>query len=168
VEKAILNLKRKNLLSPNALHCLPTERLAEIIRPTGYYNVKSQRIKNFIEFLNNDFKGNLDAFFANDLEKARRLLLGIKGIGFETADSILLYAGEKPSFVVDAYTIRALCRHDIVNDDADYESVRTLFIEHLPHDTILYNEFHALFVRLGKKYCKKTNYICQSCPLAGI
>jgi endonuclease-3 related protein len=168
VKRAISNLKNKGLLSPRAIYELPRESLAQIIRPAGYYNVKAGRLQNFVAFLLGKFEGNLDNMFSMDLETLRPMLLDIKGIGPETADSILLYAGELPSFVVDVYTIRALMRHDFIDENAGYEEVRSLFMDHLPADVELYNEYHALWVILGKSFCKKTKPRCEGCPLNGI
>ncbi|NIA08587.1 MAG: endonuclease III domain-containing protein [Nitrospiraceae bacterium] len=165
VEKAISSLKDRDLLDPEAIHGLSRESLAEVIRPAGYYNIKAERLQNFVGFLVKKFDGNLDAMFAIGLELLRPLLLAIKGIGPETADSILLYAGRLPTFVVDIYTVRALRRHDIIDGDANYDDIRALFLDHLPRDVELYNEYHALWVALGKKYCKKTNPRCKKCPL---
>jgi endonuclease-3 related protein len=168
VKRAISNLKDKGLLRPRAIYELPRESLARIIRPAGYYNVKAGRLQNFVAFLLHEFEGNLDTMFSTGLETLRPMLLNIKGIGPETADSILLYAGELPSFVVDVYTVRALMRHDFIDENADYEGVRSLFMDHLPADVELYNEYHALWVMLGKNFCKKTKPRCEECPLNGI
>jgi endonuclease-3 related protein len=168
VKRAISNLKNKGLLSPRAIYELPKESLARIIRPAGYYNIKAGRLQNFVAFLLGEFEGNLDNMFSMGLETLRPMLLDIKGIGPETADSILLYAGELPSFVVDVYTVRALMRHGFIDENADYEGVRSLFMDHLPADVELYNEYHALWVILGKSFCKKTKPRCGECPLNGI
>ena len=168
VERAILNLKAKGLLEPAALYNLPRDVLAEIIRPAGYFNIKAQRLHAFIDFLMGRFNGDLNAMFSSGLEDLRPVLLGIKGIGPETADSIILYAGGLATFVIDAYTARALLRHDLIGQDAEYEEVRSIFMDHLPADPALFNEFHALWVALGKKYCKKTGPKCDLCPLKDI
>ncbi len=168
VSRAISRLKSAGVLSVEALYQLPHERLAELIRPAGYYNIKAGRLRNFLTMLMERHDGSLDRLFSCGLEQARWELLSVKGIGPETADSILLYAGELPSFVVDAYTIRALARHDIIDDSADYHSVRDLFMENLPSDTKLFNEYHALHVRVGKTFCKKKRPLCDDCPLLGL
>ncbi len=168
VRRAISNLKNKDLLDPRAIYELSRESLARIIRPAGYYNVKAVRLQNFVAFLLDKFEGDLDAMFSIGLETLRPMLLDIKGIGPETADSILLYAGGLPSFVVDVYTVRALMRHDFIDENADYEEVRSLFMDHLTADAGLYNEYHALWVVLGKNFCKKTRPRCEECPLKGI
>lgn len=165
VKKAIFNLKNKGLLEPRAIYELPRESIAAIIRPAGYYNIKAGRLQNFMAFLMNEFHGDLDHMFSTGMEVLRPRLLGVKGIGPETADSILLYAGRLPSFVVDVYTMRALIRHDLIEESADYEEVRALFMDHLPADVDLYNEYHALWVNLGKRFCKKTKPRCEKCPL---
>lgn len=168
VSKAILNLKTKGMLEPLILYNLPHEAIAEAIRPAGYFNVKAQRLTAFVSFIIERFNGSLDDMFSIGLEDLRPMLLGIKGIGPETADSILLYAGGLPSFVVDAYTVRALLRHDLIDQDAGYEDVRSLFMDHLPLDVSLFNEYHALWVAVGKSYCKKGSPYCKVCPLNGI
>jgi len=168
VRQAVENLKQGNLLSPLALGELPREVLAQFIRPAGYYNIKAARLQNFVAFLLEVFRGDLDAMFSGRCEDLREQLLTVRGIGPETADSILLYAGHKPTFVVDAYTVRALRRHDLINDDADYEEVRAFFLDHLPSDVALFNEYHALWVMLGKRYCRKGSPMCPACPLEGL
>ncbi|MDA8162392.1 MAG: endonuclease III domain-containing protein [Desulfobacteraceae bacterium] len=168
VKKAVSNLKSRQLLEPAVLYNLPRDMLAEFIRPAGYFNVKAQRLHAFIDFLMGRFGGDLNAMFSSGLEDLRPALLNVKGIGPETADSIILYAGGLPTFVVDAYTIRALLRHDLIGQDAEYEEVRSIFMDHLPVDPALFNEFHALWVALGKTYCKKTGPKCDACPLTGV
>lgn len=168
VERAINNLKKKGLLSPQALYELPEGILAELIRPAGYYRVKARRLKNFIRFLVEDFEGDLAKLFALPLEEARQALLKVSGIGPETADSILLYAGEKPTFVIDAYTRRILLRHGLATEDMGYEDLREMFMRHLPEDPALYNEYHALLVAVGKNFCRPQNPRCEDCPLKNI
>jgi len=168
VEKAINNLKRANLLTPQALYELPYAYLIQLIRPAGFFNVKAKRLKHFLHFLFNEYKGNLEKMFAEDTDALREKLLRVPGIGPETADSILLYAGNKPSFVVDAYTRRVLSRHNLILEEADYEEIRNFFMEHLPEDVQLFNEYHALFVALGKNYCRPKKPLCENCPLKEI
>lgn len=168
VERAIDNLKKRGLLSPQALYELPEGILAELIRPAGYYRVKARRLKNFIRFLVEDFEGDLAKLFALPLEEARQALLKVSGIGPETADSILLYAGEKPTFVIDAYTRRILLRHGLATEDMGYEDLREMFMRHLPEDPALYNEYHALLVAVGKNFCRPQNPRCEDCPLKDI
>ena len=143
---------------------LAIEELAELIRPAGYYNVKARRLANFIDWLFDSCGGNLDELTGRNPSSLREQLLGIHGIGPETADSILLYAFGMPVFVVDAYTCRILGRHRLLEGPADYESVREMMESLVPRDAALYNEYHALLVRLGKEYCK-TRARCPGCPL---
>lgn len=164
VEKAIANLKRAGSLTPEGLYAMEIERLAELIRPAGYYNIKAQRLRHFLEWLFGRFEGDLDAAAALSTERLREALLAIKGIGPETADSICLYAFDKPVFVVDAYTARILGRHGMIWPEAGYEEIREFFESGLERDVRLFNEFHALLVRLGKEYCKPRP-LCAGCPL---
>lgn len=164
VEKAIANLNKQGVLSPAKLHQLNIESLAELIRPAGYYNVKAARLKHFLDRLFEKFDGDLDRLGQLATDQLREELLSIKGIGPETADSITLYAFGKPVFVVDAYTGRILGRHRLLEPGAGYEEVRMLFESSLPREVQLYNEYHALLVRLGKEYCK-TKAQCSGCPL---
>ncbi|MGA2332723.1 MAG: endonuclease III domain-containing protein [Syntrophales bacterium] len=164
VEKAITRLKSKKLLHPARILEIDDSALADLIRPAGYYNIKTQRLKSFIRFLYYEFGGKLENMFAEDLWCLRAKLLMVKGIGEETADSILLYAGEKPIFVVDAYTRRVLQRHDIIRSDATYKGIQNLFMTHLPRSVPLYNQYHALFVNTGKYFCAR-NPRCEGCPL---
>ncbi|MBU0484567.1 MAG: endonuclease III domain-containing protein [Proteobacteria bacterium] len=163
VERAIANLRRDNLLSFTTLAALPSEILAEKIRPSGYFNLKAARLKNLLAAIS-DF-GGLDLFFAQETAELRESLLAIKGIGPETADSIILYAANKPIFVVDAYTHRILSRHNLICEEADYQEIQELFMDSLPEDLALFNEYHALLVMVGKEYCKKSKPLCAICPL---
>lgn len=167
VEKAIQNLKGKGVLNPEGIHRLKKRELAPLIRSSGTYRIKADRLKTFISFLYEAFGGDLRKMRRGTLEKLRQKLLGVKGIGPETADSILLYGLKKPTFVVDAYTKRVLSRHGIISEKASYEEVQKLFIDDLPLDERLFNEYHALFVHLGKTTCKKIPR-CDVCPLRGI
>jgi endonuclease-3 related protein len=164
VEKAIANLKGEALLSPEALRDVPLARLAELIRTAGYYNVKSGRLKDFIGWLFAEYGGSLNRMFDRELRMLREELLKVRGIGPETCDSILLYAGHKPSFVVDAYTKRLFSRMSLVPENAAYDEVRSLFMTNLPADTGLYNEYHALIVEHCKERCRKKP-LCETCPL---
>lgn len=163
VEKAIRNLAREKLLTPASLKHIKKKRLANLIKPSGYYNIKADRLKSFSNFLFKRYSGSLKKMFSQDVRSLRRELLEVKGIGEETADSILLYAGEKPIFVVDAYTKRILSRHNIISHDTDYDSVQRLFMSNLPRDESLFGEYHALLVKLAKDICKKTPR-CNQCP----
>ncbi len=167
VSKAIDNLRRAGVLHFTALDALPASQLAEYIRPAGYYRLKAGRLQNLLTMIRERFDGDLDRLFALDIEELRRQLLSVSGIGPETADSIILYAAGKPIFVVDAYTHRILSRHDCIDEDADYHSIQEMFMDRLPADAKLYNEYHALLVRLGKDFCKKRRPRCVGCPLDG-
>ena len=164
VSKAITALKDQDLLTPQALHDLPEEELARLIRPAGYYNVKARRLKNFLDFLANHYGNSMVRLAAGDLEDLRPALLSIKGVGPETADSILLYALAKPTFVVDAYTFRILSRHGLIDESYPYEELRQLFMAHLPARVDMYKEYHALLVRLGKEWCRPQPR-CAGCPV---
>lgn len=166
VSRAIDNLRADDLLSPERLADLPPETLAEKIRPSGYYNLKARRLKNLLTMIRREEPaGDLDRFFSQDTGLLREKLLSVKGIGPETADSILLYAAGKPLFVIDAYTYRILTRHGLISEETDYEAMQSLFMDSLPLDADLFNEYHALLVRLGKEFCKKSNPRCSACPL---
>ena len=167
VEKAIGNLKAGNLLSPYALYHVPIQDLATLIRPAGYYNIKARRLKHFVQFLFRESTGNLDRLFAEDVDTLRSKLLSINGIGPETADSILLYAGNKPTFVVDGYTKRILFRHCLMPEEASYDEVRDFFMDCLEPDAAMFNEYHALLVHLGHAFCAKRKPKCSGCPTSG-
>ncbi len=165
VAAAISNLKEEGLLSFVALESLPPEVLAEKIRPSGYYRLKAGRLQSLLAFIRAEYDGELDAFLGDRLPGVREKLLAVKGIGPETADSILLYAAEKPVFVVDAYTHRILARHGLIFEEAGYHDIQEQFTSGLPEDVPLYNEYHALLVRLGKERCRKGAPLCAGCPL---
>ncbi len=167
VERAIENLKRENLLDPYKLLSLPDERLRELIRPSGFFNVKTKRLKNFLNFFISEYEGNVEKMKKESLWLLRKKLLDVDGIGKETADSILLYALEKPIFVVDAYTKRIFGRHNIIPPTRDYDEIQKFFMKNLPEDVGLYNEYHAQIVLTGKTYCKKKP-LCDNCPLRGV
>jgi endonuclease III related protein len=164
VEKAIQKLKGKGVLNPEGIHHLKRSELARLIKSSGYYRIKTDRLKSFIDFLFEEYDGNIKKMGREGLGELREKLLGVKGIGPETADSILLYGLKKPIFVVDAYTRRILSRHGIISEKASYEEVQKLFMDYLPRDEKLFNEYHALFVYLGKTVCKKIPR-CELCPL---
>jgi endonuclease-3 related protein len=165
VEKAVSNLKRHRLLEPRRLHKLPNKELASLIKSAGYYNIKAKRLKEFLKFFLSKYQGSLKSISRVKLKLLRKQLLLVNGIGPETADSILLYALEKPVFVVDAYTRRILLRHRLIKEDFDYYAVQNLFVQNLPNKVKLFNEYHALLVRLGKDLCLKNNPKCHACPL---
>lgn len=167
VERAIENLKRAKALTPAAIHEMSHERLAGLIRPAGYFNVKAKRLKAFMEFFINRYSGRVSKMRKVDTKTLRRELLSVNGIGPETADSMLLYALERPVFVIDAYTKRVLSRHGIMDGSESYERFQDLFHVALPRDVQLFNEYHALLVRLGKDFCKPRPR-CEGCPLSGL
>lgn len=165
VEKAIGNLKAAGMMDEGRLAAVDVQALAELIRPAGYYNVKAVRLKCFMKWLcDAPYYGRLEAVERTPTDVLRESLLGIKGVGRETADSILLYAFGRSVFVVDAYTCRVTGRHGLIDAEADYEEVRRLFEDHLPADAVLFNEYHALLVRVGKEHCRPTAR-CAGCPL---
>ncbi|MHC4425911.1 MAG: endonuclease III domain-containing protein [Planctomycetota bacterium] len=167
VEKAIANLKSADLLSAESLRNMEIKELAELIRPAGYFNVKSRRLQSFVDWLFDNYGGKLNELENVATEQLRAELLGIKGVGRETADSILLYAFDRPVFVVDAYTARVAVRHGLIEPEADYEQLRDLFQSNLPQDVKLFNEYHALLVRLGKEFCRPKAR-CHNCSLEGL
>jgi len=167
VEKAIANLKAANVLDLEKLHHLETQRLAELIRPSGYYNIKAKRLKNFLDWLFDNYDGSLEQLANIDTDTLRHELLSVKGIGRETADSILLYALEREVFVVDTYTARVTVRHGLIEPEVDYEQLRDLFESNLETNRQLFNEYHALLVRVGKEYCKPKAR-CSGCPLENL
>lgn len=166
VEKVIFRLKKERLLKPARLYNTKVKTVARLIRPCGYYNIKAARVRSFLEVLFADFKGNLSVMFSLKPKLLREKLLKIKGIGPETADSILLYAAKVPTFVIDAYTRRLLLRHNLISGQSDYDQIQALFEENLPHRLKLFNEYHALIVRLAKEFCRPQP-LCQACPLKG-
>ncbi len=168
VERAIANLKKDGLLTLAAMSALSCEQLAEYIRPAGYYNIKAERLQNFFALINEKWDGDLDLFLCQPATVLREELLSVKGIGPETADSMILYAAGKPVFVVDAYTHRILSRHEIIDESYDYHMIQELFMDNLEEDSALFNEYHALIVRVGKEFCKKSRPVCEGCPLSGL
>lgn len=164
VKKAINNLKDSQLLNAEGIYECPREKLAELIRPAGYYNIKTKRLKNFITWFVEDYQGKIENFNSVNTSILREELLAINGIGAETADSILLYALNRPVFVVDTYTARVAVRHRLIEFEIDYHSLQELFQSNLPQDVQLYNEYHALIVQVGKNYCKPKPK-CENCPL---
>jgi len=165
VERAIANLRRAKLLTPAALEGVPRPRLERLIRSSGYFRQKARKLKEFVRFLRREYGGSLARMFRTPTAQLRERLLAVHGIGRETADSILLYAGGHSVFVVDAYTKRILARHGLAHEKASYEEVRGLFESSLPADTALYNEFHGLIVNVGKNWCRTHEPRCEKCPL---
>jgi endonuclease-3 related protein len=167
VRKAIANLKEAGMLSFSALSTLPIDELARLIQPSGYFNIKAKRLMNLLVMISERYEGRLELLLAEELTVARDALLSVKGIGPETADSILLYAANHPIFVVDTYTHRIFSRHHLIPEESDYHSLQEEFHDRLPAQSALYNEYHALIVALGKEYCRKKNPRCGQCPLQG-
>lgn len=193
VEKALLNLRRARRLSVSAMRKLPLDDLEQLVRPSGYFRQKARNLKTFIAFLDRQYSGSLSRMFAGPTDKLRAELLELNGVGPETADSILLYAGNHPVFVVDAYTRRVLLRHEIINEKTGYEEIRAMIEQAItsseaesltvkssgsdPRHPVSrmsssgrsalaqhYNELHALIVRVGNHYCR-TKPLCEGCPL---
>ncbi|GBD98910.1 endonuclease III [bacterium BMS3Abin07] len=164
VQKAVRNLMHAGALTPHAIYKMENERLSELIRPAGYYNIKAKRLKSFVEFFMEKYSGRTDKIRETDMTSLREYLLGVNGIGPETADSILLYALEKPVFVIDTYTKRILSRHGIMDSSESYDSFQELFHESLPAKVPLFNEYHALLVKTGKEFCRPKPH-CHGCPL---
>jgi endonuclease-3 related protein len=164
VEKAIQNLKKRDLLSVEALSDIPAPTLAEYIRPAGYFNIKTKRLKNLIALIHEKYDGDLNELFSGDTENIRTELLSVRGVGLETADSMILYGAGRALFVVDTYTHRILSRHNLIGEEAGYYDLQTLFMDNLPHEVELFKEFHALIVKTGKDYCRKKP-LCPDCPL---
>lgn len=167
VEKAIGNLRTVGVLDLEKLLALSDSRMAELIKPAGYFNVKTRRLKAFLEFLAGRYQGDIDRMRRAPTAKLREELLEVKGIGKETADSILLYALDHPIFVVDAYTYRVFTRHYLIPEEAGYDELQELAMDHVPADPAHYNELHALLVMVGKDFCRPTAR-CDKCPLHGL
>ncbi|MGW8222701.1 MAG: endonuclease III domain-containing protein [Syntrophobacteria bacterium] len=164
VEKAIANLKRVNLLDPHKLKAIPTEELSRLIKPAGYFNLKARRLKNLIGMVVEAYGGDLAAMGQTETAQLRQELLLVNGVGPETADSILLYAFHRPIFVVDTYTYRVTNRHALVEEEVNYQALQDFFMQHLPLDVDMFNEYHALLVKVGKLHCKRKAR-CEGCPL---
>ncbi|MBA7506889.1 Endonuclease III [subsurface metagenome] len=167
VEKAITNLKAAKALSPKALRHLSLSEVATLIHPCGYYNAKALKLKSLAHWLGEYYNDNLNKLFATNTQRLRQELLSIHGIGQETADSIILYAANKPIFVIDAYTRRIINRIGLAPDSKSYTAYQALFMDNLPTDAELFNEYHALLVCLGKNVCRNRP-LCQQCCLNNI
>ena len=165
VERAIANLHQAKLLTPSAMQKVSQSRLARLIRSSGYFRQKASKLKAFVSFLRKNHHGSLASMFRTPTATLREHLLGVHGIGPETADSVLLYAGNHPVFVVDAYTRRILQRHGLATGKESYEALRSLFEKSLPTDPQLFNEFHALIVLTGKNHCRTRAPFCSQCAL---
>lgn len=161
--KAIDNLKSANALDPDSIDKMTNVELAELIRSSGYYNQKAKKLKAFAHFVIEN--GGLKSLNEIPTENLRQMLLSIKGIGPETADDMLLYAFDRPIFVVDAYTYRIFARHGLLEDSASYDEIAELFMANLEPDVKLFGEYHALIVDIGKNFCKKRKPLCKDCPL---
>ena len=164
VEIAITRLEQEGLLSPRAIRELPLEELADYIRSSRYYRMKAKKLKAFMEFFHERYHDSLAELFAQPVDKLRRELLGVYGLGPETVDSILLYAGDLPLFVVDAYTRRVFHRLGFWGPNVTYTEMQRFFQRHLPLDVPLYNDYHAQIVALGHSYCREKPR-CGRCPL---
>ncbi|MBI2891673.1 MAG: endonuclease III domain-containing protein [Nitrospirae bacterium] len=165
VEKAIANLKRARMLNPRRIAEAPLGRLASLIRPSGYFRVKARRLRSYVRYFVARYGGSVRKMARQPLPELRQELLDVHGVGPETADSILLYALDKPIFVVDAYTRRIFARHGWAGPKADYAQLQSIFAGGLPAEIRLFNEYHALIVRVGKEYCRSRPR-CEACPLA--
>jgi endonuclease III related protein len=165
VERAIANLRKSGLLTPGSIRKVPLRRLERLIRSSGYFRQKARKLKAFCDFPKTKHRGSLRKMFATPTILLREKLLGVFGIGPETADSILLYAGGHAVFVVDAYTKRILTRHGWANEKSKYEDIRWMFERQSPGDVQRFNEFHALIVNAGKNYCTAQRPRCDECPL---
>jgi endonuclease-3 related protein len=162
---AVGRLRRAGLLNLAKLHTASRSELEHCIRPAGFYRQKAATIRNFLNWLERACGGSLAKLFALPAEEARRELLKVRGFGPETVDAILLYAGRRAFFVADAYTRRILARHRLVSARAGYSAVQQFLQQHLPPDQALFNQFHALLVEVGKRFCRRQQPDCEACPL---
>lgn len=164
VEKAIAGLKRAGALDPRAIHDMTPAALARLIKPAGYFRVKARRLKNLVAWFVDGYGGEVAALAGRPTDALREELLAVNGVGPETADSILLYALDRPVFVIDQYTYRVLSRHALVPEETTYDEMQELFHGTLRRDTAMWNEYHALLVRVGNECCRPTPK-CEQCPL---
>ena len=164
VERAIENLRRADCLSVEALDAMGPAKLARLIRPAGYFNVKTRRLKNFISAVVAEAGGDIDALLSRPIDELRAALLAVNGVGPETADSMILYAAGQPTFVIDAYTVRIFRRHGLLADGDDYAVAQEMFEAALPTDAGLFNDYHAQIVATGKRFCRRRAR-CEGCPL---
>ena len=165
VERAIANLRRARALSAKALAAMPPASLARLIRPAGYFTQKAKKLRLYSRWYLQRYGAQPQRLFRGDPWQARAELLALWGIGPETADSILLYAGRQPVAVVDAYTRRILARHGLLRGDEPYDAIQRWLMSHLPSTVSEYNESHALLVEVGKRWCHRRNPACEQCPL---
>jgi endonuclease-3 related protein len=165
VELALLNLRAAGVFTPTAVEKVHIRSLQSLVRPSGYYRQKARALKAFAQFLRTEYRGSLKRMFATPTIELREKLLRVWGIGPETADAILLYAGQHPVFVVDAYTKRMMARHGWIGDKAKYEEVRWMFERQFPGEVERFKEFHGLIVTVGKNWCRKQIAECEKCPL---
>jgi endonuclease-3 related protein len=167
VEKAISNLKKRKLINLKKLSQLSHSELGKLIRASGFYNIKAKRLQAIINFLIDKYSGKIDLLKKEQLSVLRNNLLSVNGIGEETADSILLYGLDKPVFVIDAYTKRIFSRHHLIDTKSQYRDVQKFITNNLPKSVKVYQEYHALLVRLAKEYCR-TKPICNNCPIKAL
>lgn len=167
VEQALGNLKAAEVLTSAALRAITLSELERLVRPSGFFRAKASKLKALVDHLTHRWQGDLPRLFALPVESMRAELLSIKGIGPETADSIILYAAHKPVFVIDAYTCRIVDRVGLAPTEQSYAAYQGLFQEHLPRNVPLYNEYHALLVRHGKQTCRPAPR-CSLCPLRSV
>ncbi|MGA7060209.1 MAG: hypothetical protein WA690_08155 [Candidatus Acidiferrales bacterium] len=165
VEMALANLRGESLLTVEGIERVNQRHLAKLLRSAGYFRLKARKLKGFVKFLRAEYAGSLRRMFKTPTLQLREKLLGVWGIGPETADSILLYAGEQPVFVVDAYTKRLFARHGWTGEKAKYEDIRWMVERQFPGDVQRFNELHALIVRVGKNFCRPHEPNCGECPL---
>jgi len=165
VEKALGNLRREAGLSPEKLARIPAATLARLLRPSGYFRQKTRAVGGFLRHLNHHYRGSLGRMMNRPAKELREELLSLRGIGPETADSILLYAAGRPVFVIDAYTRRVLSRHGLMPANASYAEFQDFFHRNLAAEAKLFNEYHALLVAVGKNYCHSRQPDCAGCPL---
>lgn len=165
VEKVLNDLKKADALTPKGIAMLPSEELKSIVKPSGFFNQKSERLKEISEYILAIYDGNVKLLFDKDKKLLREELLVFKGVGKETADSIILYGAEKKEFVVDTYTKRIYSRLNIVDEKISYDNLKKHITSEIPEELIVYQEFHGLIVLMGKNLCKKYNPKCGQCPL---
>ena len=173
VEKAIANLKAARVLTPRKMHALSHDELAQLIRPAGYFNVKARRLRAFVDTMVEQHGASLNRLFKGNTTTVRERLLAINGVGPETADSMLLYAGGHHSFVIDAYTKRIFERHGWCGTDADYDTLQSLCTDSLnqkrgAEELDYWRDYHAQLVAIGNRYCKPRNPLCGQCPLESL